>query len=458
MINPEQWRGGRRDFLAGAARLAGSAVVILATPVGYDFLRIPNPPNPNIPAPKEESLEEIVSQIRAFEAEVGNQALTFEQARTYVPVLGKQFVKATGSPTSAEEFSNSTYVIRRRYDTPEEEVEEFKAALIDKRKPPHEVSVVKYLIEDYPCLALSNKQAQGLVSNLRGSTFFDIPTAWVAEDKVFLVLERLNNTPSSYKIGFEQGSGSLGEVELPAWQYQGFGAQVECRPPTPVTKFRSAFHHEVVHRDNHTEGLPLEKEVIEAYNRARASMRMLGSRAFTTGEKSHFSTKFSYEELVSGEPEESFLNEFVADYIQATINAQSGLPYIVVYGEPYDFGNFGVVLHQSGISNPELYEHYRNSKVKELLLRIAQGAKNFSFTDEVDMLEFGANRLLLNRTMGGGINFRPILWTDFAPHFDGIDLRIYQHVDPYRLNFPMFYSHRDAVPYHVANATLSCVQ
>lgn len=424
----------RRDLLIVAGKLIGGASLLAMRPAYA---------SPDNLTPQEGRLGDIVERIKAFETLVGEKPLTFKEAKEYLPLLAEHFTVATASPTPPNILAENTYVLRKGYPSLDIEQKEFQAVL-NKQLLPHDTSVVKSLLEDYPAATFSEAEAQSIVFKTRSRAFLDIPTGWVTGNKAFIVLDRTNPR-------------TLGsEDDDPDWQYKGLGTQVDCQNSTSVVIFRSVTQHEWTHLDHHSDGLPLETEVVESYNKARESHDLL-IKHFTIGEKKHFSIKLSYKDLASGAPVEDFLNEFASEYTIAEISSKSDLAYVTAYGfEPYEFANFTLVLNQAGISPTELYQMKRFHQIKEFLIKIGLGARNLTFPNEMEALDFAVSRLLLNRTLGGGAMFRPILWTEFAPYYEGVDLRIYDYVDPHRLNFPMFYGHPDSKPYHLAHAMLSC--
>lgn len=443
----------RRGFLiASASVIEATAALAIASALPY-----PSHAAPNGQLDRERSLGEIVSDIRGFEAGIGNNPLTFNQALGYLPLLAEHFVKVTGSPTQADTLASNMVIVRRGYDSQEEGDEEYTSVEIGE-KSPFDVNVVKYLQEDFPDIYIPEYQARLLVGYLRDSNqYLATPAAWLSGDKTFLVLDRINDS-QAYTQNFLYESFAPGPIEfrIPFWQFSGFGSKVECKPPTSAVKFRCVAEHEMAHADNPPKGiLHLSREFMDAYNRVR-TRDSAKNTPYPAGQNNHFWVIFTSESGSTILNYELYLEEFGADYNVARISDISGLPYILKYAQPYEFGNFARILGQSGISDNDFFSLYRNHLLEELCLKVAKGAKGISFEDETQALAFSMDRLLFGVARAAGGRYKPFIWKDFDPFYQGMDLRIYDHVDPRSLGVPQFFASRVSIPYHIANATLSC--
>lgn len=376
---------------------------------------------------------DVLEEIKKFEAQVGDDTLSLHQVKNYyLPLVAEYFrrqinVPAIGTKRTTEEILRDTFIVRRDFTSEQEAIEEFMRTLKGKSEDVLTSPPVRLLGLDYPKLAISSEMARRVVFIMANGAL-----AWVDDGKIFLVFDRFNNTKISVRYKRFDDS----EEEYPVYQFQGLDYRVQCEPPKPVVKLRSVFLHELVHWESDRDWQDLPKDVVVAYQ--KASNMPLDYRgesyevppdyqvSFKSGRNKNFMASFDYATR-DGLTTESGLNEFVTDYLAARMSIYDRLPYTLGYHgkhSPGDFKNFEVVLNNARINNPDLYKLYRESQLREFLVRVAKGAKEVTFKSEEEMLEFTA-RLFLNDSR------LKTYWKYFQPYFYGINTTEYRYyVDP----------------------------
>ncbi len=426
----------RREFLIAGGATAGIAILALYGFSGFGKNEggeqpVDKPIN-NDPSVDLGELD-VLAEIKKFETQIGDDTLSTHQVKNYyIPLVAEYFrrqinVPAIGTRRTMSEILNNTFLIRRDFTTQEESEEEFMRALGGKDEDVLSAPPVRILRLDYPNLPVSAEMARAIIATMTMGAL-----AWVDQDKVFLVLSRVNSKETSVRYkGFDDS-----EREYPIYQFQGLDYQVQCEPPKAVVKLRSVFQHELVHWECECNWQSLPQDVVEAYQRAKNTPLGVDGKTYElpseyrvllkSGRTKNFMASFDHAAKQGSTTERGF-NEFVTDYLAARMSIIDRLPYTLGYHgkhSPGDFKNFEVVLQNARISNPDLYKFYRSSQLREFLIQVAKGAKNITFANEGEMLEF-TTRLFLQDS-----DFKTY-WKYFRPYFYGINTTDYRYyVDP----------------------------
>ncbi len=382
-------RIGRRSFLELVGRRV-AGVTLIAAGLGVSASTQGCVEEDNL------SRVDILTAIKHFEADSGNQALTFDQAKTKLPIISELFVRNSGSLKTARGIAGDTFIIRRDFRNPEEMQRAFNAVLTGKEDETLSNPVIRQLKTDYPTLNIPIGMATRLIFALTIGN----ARALVDSGKIFMVLDRVN----------ESTLDSTGGKVTTDWQYQGSTLPVVCNPISPAVRLRSTLLHEMVHYEASAELQPLERAFLEAYQKTVKF-------SVTKGGKKNFA-------YVINDAGETEFNEFVTDYISAMISIKNGLPYTLGYGykhTPSDHVNFTEVLNQSGIDEKDLFKMYKASQLEMLLIKIAKGAQNIRLQSEEEMYAFSIRHFL---------QFTPIIWPNLKRVFPKVDQSLYAFVDP----------------------------
>ena len=383
LINSSFWdqafsrRISRRRLLQGAA--AGGAGLAAAVLVGCNGENIQS--------------RDVAQQIKAFEEELGDRYLTFEEAKGFMPLVAQLFSENTGSWQNPEDITNHTFLIWKK--PPFIKNADIKSTDIS------EVFTSDWfwqLKNDYPNLVLSEETVRDILTVF---WYRSIP-AWIQENNIFILNYRHR----------EELAKALTNGFSPQ-QYQTMAPKVRCFPTTPAIWLRSSLLHEMSHRDTIREPKPLEPEVLEPFEKQLERTEDL----ITYGEKHGF-----WIDLISEKgtkiPFRGF-EEFFAMYMEVKISVNSGLTYSIGPGPtPIDIYNFGLILQQAKISDDELLTLHREANIKEFLLRIGRAAKNRDINSERNALDFGA---WVATNIGA--------WEDIKPYFPKVDTTDYVYYE-----------------------------
>ncbi|MBI2543167.1 MAG: twin-arginine translocation signal domain-containing protein [Candidatus Aenigmarchaeota archaeon] len=377
------WRGNRRNFLKTVAAIGATALL-------YNSSSGSNP------------LVKTVDRIRTFEAEIGNNDLTFESANTYIPLVAKLFAESTGSSKTAEELVKNTYTIRGEPQAIKNRLEIRTGPV----KDPYSFKSVQKFKEDYPKEDITEDLAQVIAGNSNESGGF----YW--NGKVFLVI---GDTPPQ-------------EISGMVRQYRGDGLYVKCEPESPIVKTRHRLLHEYTHAGNLVPWIPLEERFFRSFfsrdgshihaadpasiteknvviDGIETNVVVMLSKSdpkmevwYSNGMKSNFMiyyrASFPNDERPRFEQIADGLNEYVTDYLASRISVHHDLPYTTSpFADPWSFANFDEILRQSGIGYQELLNLYHNSQITEFYLKIADGAQNINFSTMEERLRFGLKRI-----------------------------------------------------------------
>lgn len=380
-------------------------------------------------------------QINNFDNRIGNKPLSLEDAQVYLPSVARLYVDEAESPLTPDFIIQNTFFVRRTL-TPEEQAAGVIEKIYDNPKVAQSISVVKQLREDYPKLDVTDELAKMVVHSVESGVY-----GLVRSRRIFIFLNYINQSRP-----YEEHPIS-GEA-IPFWQYKGWGSQVSCVRRVPVVVCRSTLLHEIGHLDGGSEAdKPLEQEVVDAYKRVDPFETLTLNNRQVTGKKGGFNIRWldRDRDFTLGE---NALDEIVTDYKMARISTSKDLNYETAYIVPFELANLDAVLRQANIHS-QIFEIHRQSDIKSFLMAIGNEAKNIELPTEEDKLDFSVARFLQLR-LNGPIN-RPVIWTELAPYFEGMDLSLYQYVNPKRLMFPMFYTSRDAPEYDYTRLNVSCV-
>ncbi|MDP2693020.1 MAG: hypothetical protein Q8O88_05265 [bacterium] len=399
----------RRSFIRKSLILTGGVVFLANLPGCNLFLR-----DENI---QQDTISQTLKTLKEFESGVGDRPLTFEQMQKYLPLVARLFISESHSKRKLQDILNNTYIVRRDFSDEEESKKEFISAFLGS--PIIESSsVINQLQLDYPNLKLSEKTAKGIVIRMGLGA-----VAWVdaENDKIFIVLDRINNGDTSFKVKVSEDI----QYDSPLWQFNGFGNVVACERPIPAVNIRSVYLHELVHYDAEREWRKLEGVFVHAYEQAYNSDRGSANKAsFTSGQKSNFIIDISSGQ--QSEHIETGFDELVTEYLATKMSIKHGLSYTHGYHgkhTPYELANLEEILKQANITDDELFESHRLSKIEEFLEKVAKGAKNINFVSREQMLIFGIRRFLIWSSL-------PNLWGDLKKYYPGVDVNNYQYINP----------------------------
>ena len=369
--------------------------------------------------------------IRAFETQIGNNPLTFEQVKNYIPTITALVRKETRSSKTVEELSKGIFIVRGFKKDDSQLANDLSSAMLGSGDPFAHPTIQQFM-KDYPDVRLQRDLAQ----RIRLESILNV--GWVDDDEnIYLSLNNVNGENESIKLG----EGLPSEV-----QYQGYGQVVNCDKPVPIVRVRSVITHELMHRSAKQDWQLLETEILSVYNR----ILKIPEDKVIGGFKKNFILRFL---VIQGNSEKGIperlgekltnnFNEFVTDYLASQIAIKNDLPFTLAYGRPIDLVNFRNVLSQAGISYSELYDLYRNARIKEFLLRMAESAQGINFDSEDQKIYFAMDRFNpWNYTPHWGqkiAKFAPPI----QPYYPGVDTELYAYIDPTKFDTNEWEDHK----------------
>lgn len=363
---------------------------------------------------------DIGESIRDFESQVGSYPLTFNQLNDYIPNIAELVRRESKSPKTIEELSKGIFIVRNPQADPAQLAQDLSSAMFGNEDPFANPTIQQFT-KDYPDVKLQKEVAR---SYILGSI---LNAGWVDADNGNIYLS-LNNINGVYRNTTSQ------DGLPPRLQYQGWGQIVTCSEPAPIVTVRSVLTHELIHRESRQEWQPLEEEVLSAYK----DILKIPKEGVMLVLKRNFMLRFltigggCTSPIPKGPYEyvQNHLNEFVTDYLASQIALKYELPFTLAYGYPIDLVNFRGVLSQGGISYAELYDLYRNAKIKEFLVKLADAAQGIDFESEGQKIKFALERFnLWSWTPNWSLKvakFAPPI----QPYFPGVDTELYVYTDP----------------------------
>ena len=314
------------------------------------------------------SLEDQNDAVRRFEEEAGYDPLTFEQAKSYVPILADHYAFMMTKITRAEnkdpvDIAKDIYFFR----FPEGYVLDRTRFVVDQ-------DLLTQLHKDYPDLKFNSKDLSTFKS------YAPLAFAWVDEsNQIFIPFERINRV-------LEDPGGNF------RMKFLGDSRPVNCdRKVSPAERLRSILIHELVHRESLQGWHNADPEFSDAVM-ATANLR---TDIYNPVLVDNFMIKCSHHDGNDrNDWVKSDLNEFVTEFFTTVVANKAGLWYEVSnYGLPHDFSNFSSVLRQAGISYKDLYKWYKSGDLTSFYKKLASGARGITFLSDEEKVKFGLELL-----------------------------------------------------------------
>lgn len=342
--------------------------------------------------------ESIASRIRDFENKKSDEFLSFEEARSVLPLITELYQGKYSSIKSTKDILSSIYILRDSGEnvTPSRA----NTVVFPDGARMTGSSMASNFLQDYPNSDVPGSEIVLFIASTNASYAL---TAATNKGKIFLYLNRLNDP----NVDLRQ------ESKRPILQYKGFGEEAVESSYKPTVNLRSTLLHELVHYDTEFDGdIALDPELLASFQ--RVSIRHVEQGQISAGKQIGFSVSLrvykdeakSY--LVTG------VEELAADYLMFKAYAANLLSYSAGHGTSnVDAGNLEKILRQSGVSDEKFHKMHQKAQLKELLLAIAKGAKNIEFKSNEEMLDFGIESLFFNTANNEK-------WSYLEPYFDGL--------------------------------------
>lgn len=251
-----------------------------------------------------------INEVQKNEEQVGDRAVTLEEARAYAPLLSNLYTEFIQPEKSSDEFIAQTFVIH-----PVDYTTQDVRYRSDAGDIPELVSTP--LSPEFVLASFSPPEQMGL-------TF--------STGNMYIFLERINELHTPQQQGITSSH----------TQFHSFEPTTQCEQSTPITRLRQTVLHEHAHSDL-------------KYDNTLANTR--GFRIINEDGK-----------IVE------YFEEFFADFTAAAISNHYDLPFNTGYGfEPSDFSNFQHVMEQSGLSLQQMATLHRNSDLFTFIKKISEG-------------------------------------------------------------------------------------
>lgn len=381
----------RRKFLK-LAGVAGTSA-ILGNLVNFGTITEKKEPVPD---------ENILEQIQNFEKNQADKPLSFENARSYIPLLVKFYNQTYPTLKNDQEIEDSIYIFRHRSLPDEyrdqvarigdEEIKGEMAYDFIKNYPNH-----KLMYDDYIALDMRMHMFGGLFAGTTES------------GNILVLLDRVNDP------NIDRGP----RPEKSYYQYDVEGNNLLKHPQKPVVNFRSLIIHELVHSDVDKNREP-DSELEASFGRINARL----SEPYSSHKQFGFTFNLEKGSQDNKIYQKNDLEELMADYFMFKLAMNNSLSFAAGHNHtPIDINNFEKVLRQSNISDIEVYKMHQENKVKDFMLKVASGAKNVELKNQEDMIDFGMKAFV----------FEPVeqTWTHLQQYFDGIEIEEKEAMSPH---------------------------
>lgn len=371
----------RRQLLGAAAVIVGGSAGLVAASnllFGQTDSQPQKLPSRRVREGKEEAAEQ--------KPEI--ESLTFERAKELVPSIANLFISSINSQQTSQDIVDHSFIVR--------ESESWKEILNIPDESIHELPAIQNLGRDYPELVLDSELARDLAGMYPFIGFVSAPDSG-RNIFINLIMFSSHNLPTHFK-GIE---------------YDAISGEVKCNTIDAETAFRSVLLHEMTHRESR-ETLILESDVAAAYKKLYGDkIKLTEKRGFALLGKE--GDKGGKDRRLPG------FDELVAEYISARICTRNGLEYSSTYARPVDLYNFQLMLKKAKISDQELLDMYRDSKLREFLVRIGFAAKEG--ISEQEALGLGLD---LSFKMNANERW-PVPWKEVKVFFPEIDTQPYKY-------------------------------
>lgn len=354
-------------------------------------------------------LEQVISQLRNAERDIGNRALTFEEAQALSLPIAKLLVLANGLDIDPQHLVNRTFIVESNWR--DEEAVDSDTVSSFERYP-----IVQFQ-ERYPGFPMTQQNADYIMTRVRRTQF-------------------------GYQRPIHGSFISLGVVndaQPPRLRFQGeFDVNLRCEEYTPFHTYISVLMHEMFHDvSSDTRLKEPEPNIAESALRVfriNLSTEIDGDDTTISIGQDALKVLIRRQEFKEGNEEVTVydyagFNEFVTDYLAAKTLMRANLPYMRgAYASPRDISNFNKVLVQAGISDGQLLNHYRETQLRTLLLRLGSAAENITFRDEEQIIRFMYGFTLFMYSNNRGIPTAPLPWRQLAQFYPGLEVQGYQYV------------------------------
>lgn len=390
----------------GTAAAAAAFMLVSGTPDA----KVPDRPTP-VTASAEKSDAKLSQEIAAFEERQGNRQLTFDEARKFSGLILDQARRFDHIHKTTDEINNDVFIISEDFEDYSKKAD---WAFTMQGSPPEIVNqqlIIQQLRDDYPDRVFTDEQLSHIMDSMSGGSF-----GWVEDGKIYVSLKRLNNPGGGW--GFID--------EKPRLQFSDINNLVDCAPATPASFFRGTLTHETGHYsvDDNTN---IKSEILKAIYQDKEDSdpeTPNHKRTFTNVESNGFNVLKHYQ---SGDNQgmyfESYLDELAVDYLTAKGNIEIQRPFTAAYANPSDFKNFELILERAGISDEELIDMHKNSRLEELLTKLAGSATNIDLPDNRAVIEFGLDLFTQRRLVktGNSSTYGSLDWERIKEYYPFVD-------------------------------------
>lgn len=311
------------------------------------------------------------------------ESLTVERARELIPAIVNLFISNTNSDQNPQDLVDNIFIVRG--------AKSWKDLRNVTDEDLHELPALQNLQRDYPKLEADKNLARDIAG-----MFPRLGFVTEKERYIFINLGMFDN--HNLPIDFK------------GVEYDKIAGNVSCSTVNAETAFRTVVLHEIGHREAQST-LLLEEELASVYKKLYGDkIKVTEKRGFAI-----YGKDGEYDRRLPG------FDELVVEYLSSRISTRNGLDYSSSFTQPIDLHNFSILLRSSNITNEELLNMYRESKLKELLMRIGFAAKRD--ITEKEAIEIGMSiSFKMNR------NERwPIPWDEIKVFFPEIDTRTYKY-------------------------------
>lgn len=354
---------GRRPVIGvlTAAGLAGVAAAYSCSGIGipFAFTRRRNP-----------ALESLLAKSQ----QIGNEAISFENAQGLVPDAAGVYTAFFPSNNSADYLASHTYLVRYKEEEYQSYEDEWMKRFLEDDQSRNQLPNPKVIQfwNDYPQFAGNQRYEQIVRSTSAGVS---------ASEGAFVSVNAANQAM--------RGPNTLGFRNAQAYKIQ---SDTLCEPAVPFNAFIFELFHEYFHQEVRTDTrIPLDPPLVEA---ARNYLISAGqpSDGYTRGYKAGLLVGILSDNSNNPLFYLPGFDEFASSFLAANLMRQIGLPYWIsgrIDTMPRGLANFQKVMDQAGITSKQLFGYKKRSEVLEVMVRLAYGSISSRYLDDGAKVELG---------------------------------------------------------------------